>query len=409
MKVIVKAGKAWINGYYYENDNDLTLLIENADGVLNRIDRVVVRLDLAQREISVQIKKGTYSSNAVAEEIERNSDIYELAIADIYISNGVISLNNSNITDLRLNKELCGVVCGTIDEVDTTDIFNTYQYYLDEKINGDEFNEWFIGLKNRLDPNEDAALQLQIQINELEKKLGDSLKTDGTVQENLNADMIDGKQADGELITNEKENLVTAINEVFTYASNGKEKIAKALTGLLNITISDSSTFHMLADKINGIAKLNAKTYTPSTSNQIINKNQYINEVQTIKGDANLISSNIVEGKRIFGVNGSANIGTLGGRKYVAGTVSTNIAGWSGSSSSHTFYTHSIAFDFKPILFLYATSGGTLYNITPISNNSIISQTSSTKKYIRILNNCIEWVNDNSSSWSVNGEWIAVG
>ena len=314
MKAIVKVGKAWINGYYYENDSDLTLVIDNADGVLNRIDRIVLRLDLVEREISLKVKKGKYSSNAIPQEIERNVDVYELAIADIKINNGALSINNSDITDLRLNTELCGIVHGTVDQVDTTEIFNTYEQYLNEKLNGDEFNDWFMSLKNKLDPYEDIALQLQLQITKLEEKMNDSLKTDGTLQENLNADMLDGKHANefiqkgqsqanlksielsdtkpyidfhfnnsandftsriieetsgtltvsnnlkvsgkindkqisGTLVTNEKTNLITAINEVFTNASNGKATIANAITGIGG-NANSSMTFSQLANAI---------------------------------------------------------------------------------------------------------------------------------------------------------------
>ena len=56
----------------------------------------------------------------------RNDDTYELALADISVNNWVISIHNSYINDLRLNKELCGIVSGTVEEVDTTEVFNTY-------------------------------------------------------------------------------------------------------------------------------------------------------------------------------------------------------------------------------------------------------------------------------------------
>lgn len=238
MKVTVKAGKAWINGYYYENDSDLTLIIDNADGVLNRIDRVVVCLDHLKREINVKIKKGDYSSNPMPKEITRNDDIYELALADIKVGNGVISIQNSYINDLRLNKELCGVVCGTVHEVDTTDIFNTYQNYLNEKMNSNEFDEWFNGLKNKLNPEEDAALNLQFQINEIDKKI------------------------DGELKTSEKKNLVNAINEVFTSASNGKREIAEVITGK-GVYVDSNMTFNELASSID---QLSLSSYSSGTT-----------------------------------------------------------------------------------------------------------------------------------------------
>ena len=238
MKITVKAGKAWINGYYYENDSDLTLIIDNADGVLNRIDRVVVCLDHLKREIRVKIKKGDYSSNPIPKEITRNEDVYELALADIKVNNGVISIQNSNINDLRLNKELCGVVCGTVNEVDTTDIFNTYKNYLNEKINSNEFDKWFNGLKNKLNPEDDVALNLQFQISEIDKKIN------------------------GELKTAEKRNLVNAINEVFTSASNGKREIADVITGK-GIYVDNNMTFNELA---NSIDQLSLSSYSSGTT-----------------------------------------------------------------------------------------------------------------------------------------------
>lgn len=70
------------------------------------------------------------------------------------------------------------------------------------------------------------------------------------------------------------------------------------------------------------IASLGATIYTPSTSNQTIASGKYLSGTQTIKGDANLVSSNIVDTSTIFGVKGSANIASLGGVKYAEGVTS---------------------------------------------------------------------------------------
>ena len=51
-----------------------------------------------------------------------------------------------------------------------------------------------------------------------------------------------------------------------------------------------------------------AATITPGTSNQTIASGTYLTGTQTISGDANLVASNIVSGKSIFGVAGSAQI-----------------------------------------------------------------------------------------------------
>lgn len=53
------------------------------------------------------------------------------------------------------------------------------------------------------------------------------------------------------------------------------------------------------------VTKKSAQTYTPGTSDQTIGSGQYLSGTQTIKGDSNLVGSNILSGKTIFGVPGS--------------------------------------------------------------------------------------------------------
>lgn len=51
-----------------------------------------------------------------------------------------------------------------------------------------------------------------------------------------------------------------------------------------------------------------AATITPGTSNQTIAAGTYLTGAQTIAGDADLVAANIVAGKNIFGVAGTAKI-----------------------------------------------------------------------------------------------------
>lgn len=52
-------------------------------------------------------------------------------------------------------------------------------------------------------------------------------------------------------------------------------------------------------------------TYTPTTSDQTIASGQYLSGAQTVKGDANLVSANILSGKSIFGVSGSLTLPSI--------------------------------------------------------------------------------------------------
>lgn len=103
MNLLLKAGKAWINGYFYNNTSDLTITIGTADGQLNRIDRIVVRWDLTNRIISAEVKSSAYSASPTAPALQRDADIYELALADVYVGAGVTTITQSNITDQLLN------------------------------------------------------------------------------------------------------------------------------------------------------------------------------------------------------------------------------------------------------------------------------------------------------------------
>lgn len=143
MVVTVKTGKAWINGYFYFNTSDLSLQIPTADGVLNRVDRVVARWDLQERSITAQVKKGTASASPVAPALQRDADAYEIALADVYVGAGAVSVAQANITDQRLNNALCGLVVGTVGELDTTAFsaqlqgwFELYQGMSAEQYNG---------------------------------------------------------------------------------------------------------------------------------------------------------------------------------------------------------------------------------------------------------------------------------
>ncbi|WP_418667940.1 hypothetical protein [Allofournierella sp.] len=54
-----------------------------------------------------------------------------------------------------------------------------------------------------------------------------------------------------------------------------------------------------------GIPRKAAATYTPGTSDQVLAAGQYLEDEQTIQGDANLVAENIMAGVSIFGVTGA--------------------------------------------------------------------------------------------------------
>ena len=140
MEIKVNVGYAFINGYAFRNPKIFSITLEMAERAQNRIDRVVVRWDLSQRDIYIAVIKGTASAKPVAAAVTRNTEIWELAIADIYIGKGVTRIQTQNITDQRFNSSICGIVTGTVKEIDASvltkqfnDFFNNYSNEVAEK------------------------------------------------------------------------------------------------------------------------------------------------------------------------------------------------------------------------------------------------------------------------------------
>ncbi|MCM3316712.1 hypothetical protein M3603_08475 [Rummeliibacillus stabekisii] len=155
MTITVKPGTGFINGYRVNNDSDYDITLATADGVLKRIDRIVLQWDNVKRTINIVVKKGAFASNPVAPSLERTPDYYELALADVLVSPGVTRITQANITDQRLNNALCGIVTGLINQVDTTTLFNQYQSWFNSFSvdKAQAFTDWMATLEDILDEN----------------------------------------------------------------------------------------------------------------------------------------------------------------------------------------------------------------------------------------------------------------
>lgn len=224
MRIIVSAGKAWINGYFYENTDELSLQLATADGVLNRIDRVVLRLDLINREMKCAIKTGTAASAPQTPTLQRDSDIYELALADILVKNGAVKITQSNITDQRFNADLCGIVSGVVDQIDTTGLFAQFE---------NEFTRWFADTKATL--GSDVAGNLLNMINDLTVKLSEQ-------------DLTEGGGIAGDLVINGKLMVTDGLDlaqfklyNVQAIQNDGKELLADDLLGNTHINATGNA------------------------------------------------------------------------------------------------------------------------------------------------------------------------
>lgn len=257
MTVTLRPGSAIIDGYKYDNTADIVVELDPADGVLNRIDRISVTWSKGERDIHKTVQKGTSSYEPIAQECRRNEEYKDYVLADIYIPAGAIKITQDNITDQRLNTELCGLAM-PFSDIDTTMIFNQLQAFYEKVVaeNADwedekkvAFDEWFESVKDQLSGDVAGNLQNQIgnledltttnkgslveAINEVNEKEVDVLDTKEEIEANTDSGKVAGalavKEMVGEvsasladLLTLDYDNAITLNqNASFTPNSNG--------------------------------------------------------------------------------------------------------------------------------------------------------------------------------------------
>lgn len=116
LNTVVSAGKAIMKGHLYENTADYTLAHTLPEVDLDRIDRVVLRLDLsnAERSIKLRVLTGTPSATPVAPALTRNTFIYEISLAQIRVRANTVQLLADDLVDERLDEDLAGLVYSLI-------------------------------------------------------------------------------------------------------------------------------------------------------------------------------------------------------------------------------------------------------------------------------------------------------
>lgn len=142
MSVEVSDGVGWLanangDGIVFWNDSEqsngskLRLTHDVADGVLDRIDRIVVTWETTNYVAlpTISILKGIASSMPIPPILTNSTTQRQISIASVKIPAGAISLSASMVTDERLNSDVCGIVTETI-KVDTSTMQSQFEALL---------------------------------------------------------------------------------------------------------------------------------------------------------------------------------------------------------------------------------------------------------------------------------------
>lgn len=143
MAVTVSDGTGWMSnskgdGVVWWVDNEavegskLQIPVDAADGILDRIDRVIVELQTTNYVAYPEIKilKGTASSTATAPVLTNNTTKRQISLARINVAAGTTAITASMITDERQNPDVCGIVTEAVS-VDTSTINAQFEALLD--------------------------------------------------------------------------------------------------------------------------------------------------------------------------------------------------------------------------------------------------------------------------------------
>lgn len=206
MNVIVNKGFAICNGCLKLQETDRTLALQ-ASTNQDRIDTVVLRLNDNDnvRTCDFYVINGLPSNSPIRPELTRNESVWEIGLADLFISANSTTISSTRITDTRLEEERCGVI-SAIAEFDTTGLYEQIQSDLAEfkTVEQQQFLEWFQTIIGILDEEVAGHLQLEIgtlstlttqdktdlvsAVNEVNENVGDvtELPATGSVVDNLN-------------------------------------------------------------------------------------------------------------------------------------------------------------------------------------------------------------------------------
>ncbi len=113
LKVAVSPGNAFVNGYVYTLTDDGGGPKECAlsvAGSADRIDRVVLRLDLAAnaRSITLRVKEGSPAAHPVPPALTKGDMVREISLCQVRVRAAAAAIAPEDITDERLDAELCG-------------------------------------------------------------------------------------------------------------------------------------------------------------------------------------------------------------------------------------------------------------------------------------------------------------
>lgn len=277
----VKSGVAFVEGRYYYNDALLELTHDTEVLGLNRIDRIVVRMDLntEARYVKTFIKKGVPSTSPTAPALTRTAQIYEISLAQVLIIGGQTFIESESVTDERGNPSVCpwasSKILPSYDEVilDNHINDNVRHFSTNEKNLFNSITNRF-GVKSKIVSSWNNALENGFYVSngdaptsgyhvgrviadDVGGNITQKVTPYGQSTEYNRTRLSNGTWTPWKKILNQDD-----YDTLFTSVSNGKSLVANAITGK-GVSTSTTAEFATMATNI---SKINVKKVASGTA-----------------------------------------------------------------------------------------------------------------------------------------------
>ena len=325
-------GEGIINGRFILNDANFNLVHNTADPTNDRVDRIILRLNLdtSIRAIDIVISEGTPAATPLPPALVRAGNIYELSLYQVLVPAASAVIPQGNQTDERADTTLCGQIfyrgrlietiaqgnsalitalrndVGVLTNLTTSATTNLVAA-INEVDNNTDNNTGNIGTLTNLTTT--AQNNLVAAINEIDAEVGGNIgdlttltttaknnlvsainEVDGNTDTNAtNITTLDTNQGSlASLTTTNKTNFVGAINEVDANTDTNTGNITTNTTAigtLTNLTTTNRTDLVVAVNEVDGntdtnttsigtLANLNTtdKTSTVNAINEVNNK-----------------------------------------------------------------------------------------------------------------------------------------
>jgi microcystin-dependent protein len=112
LQVKVKTGRAFLRGFGGEWTAEPVLAVGANGSGQTRIDLIVVRLNLSNQDLEIDIVPGTPSVNPIAHALTQNSTTWEEPLGQVRVSSGASTIGPASVTDARKFSRAAGIELG---------------------------------------------------------------------------------------------------------------------------------------------------------------------------------------------------------------------------------------------------------------------------------------------------------